>query len=133
MPHNFSNKCPSLRILCILKDAKVPLSFYLIRKHISQKYTNEQIAKALQRLVKTKYIRRIGAHKNNLYIISSLGLDYFYLQENRVIARNYSDIIFDYLLKIGASDWNVCSRDIKNKWRTCTLEFWNWTLQKINW
>jgi len=104
MPLNFSDKCPSLRILCILKDAKVPLSFYLIRKHISQKYTNEQITKALDRLVRNKLIVRDGTHKDNLYIISSLGLDYFYLQENRVIARNYSDIIFDYLLKVGASD-----------------------------
>ena len=104
MPNNFSSKCPSLRILCLLKDAKIPVSYDIIRRHISQRYSNIQLAKALQRLVKTKYIRRIGRHKNNLYIISSLGLDYFYLQENRVIAKNYSDIIFDYLLKVGASD-----------------------------
>jgi hypothetical protein len=97
----FGNKSPTLRILDLLKDAKVPMPYFLIRKHISERYSDNQLIKALDRLVRKKYIGRTGKHKNNLYYISSPGLDYLYFEEKKNIARDISNLIFSYLIRIG--------------------------------
>ena len=104
MPLNFSDKCPSLRILCLLKDDKIPVSYDIIRKHISQKYTNEQITKALDRLVRNKLIVRDGTHKDNTYTISDKGLKYFFNIDRKNIALNVSNQVFNYLMIIGGID-----------------------------
>jgi DNA-binding PadR family transcriptional regulator len=101
MPIDLTNKSPSIRILGLLKDAKVPVSFYIIRKHISIKYSNEQIAKALNRLVRTGLISRSGKHKNNFYLISNKGLDHLFILERKIVAKNASNFVFEYLLRIG--------------------------------
>lgn len=96
-----TNKSPSIRILGLLKDAKIPVSFYILRKHISIRYSNEQIAKAIDRLVRTGFIERTGTHKNNNYIITNSGLDYLFTVEKKILAKNASNFVFEYLLRIG--------------------------------